>query len=308
MDYAQLGWYLLPAVLAGLGFGYFLLPKDGWPLIGKRPPFWTLPFVIIFLALFFGVLVRLIANVFFEGSVDSINKLLLGLAGLLSAPFLVWRTWIADRQRHIGQEELYTGLLVRAVEQLGATREEKKSREISDGEGKTKVETITETVPNTEVRLGAIYALEKLARDYEPLHWPIMEILCAYVRKNAGPPTPCSDEVREAYAKQHKDYEIFDLESMNNYLEIVRRREAEIRPPLPDVQAALTAMGRRSKQQRDFEKRKSIEDDVAGEHSFRLDLSACNLGFVDLRGLHFEDANFERSCFECASLQGAHLN
>jgi len=120
--------------------------------------------------------------------------------GLLSAPFLVWRTWIADRQRHIGQEELYTGLLVRAVEQLGATREEKKSREISDGEGKTKVETITETVPNTEVRLGAIYALEKLARDYEPLHWPIMEILCAYVRKNAGPPTPCSDEVREAYA------------------------------------------------------------------------------------------------------------
>ena len=64
--------------------------------------------------------------------------------------------------------------LTKAVEQLGATREEKtEDRKVK-------------TVPNTEVRLGAIYALEKLAGDYLPLHCEIIEILCAYVRKNSG--------------------------------------------------------------------------------------------------------------------------
>jgi len=43
------------------------------------------------------------------------------------------------------------------------------------------------TEPNFEVRLGAIYALEKLAREDLDLHWPIMETLCAYIRQNAGP-------------------------------------------------------------------------------------------------------------------------
>ena len=50
MDYAQLGWYLLPAVLAGLGFGYFLLPKDGWPLIFPS----SLSFWLCFLAFLSG--------------------------------------------------------------------------------------------------------------------------------------------------------------------------------------------------------------------------------------------------------------
>ena len=104
-------------------------------------------------------------------SAEDVNKLLLGLAGLLSAPLLLWRTLIADQQKNIAQEELFAGLLVKAVEQLGATRLEKTPA----GEN---------TVPNTEVRLGAIYALEKLARDYLPLHWQVMEILCAYVREN----------------------------------------------------------------------------------------------------------------------------
>ena len=117
-------------------------------------------------------------------SPDDINKLLLGLAGLIGAPFVIWRVTIAARANRIAadtakensriaQENLYTTLLTKAVEQLGATREEKVSAKGDDG----KIETEIKTVPNTEVRLGAIYALEKLARDYEPLHWPIMEIL-----------------------------------------------------------------------------------------------------------------------------------
>jgi hypothetical protein len=36
-----------------------------------------------------------------------------------------------------------------------------------------------------EIRLGGIYALEQIARDSEKDHWPIMEVLTAYIRENA---------------------------------------------------------------------------------------------------------------------------
>ena len=35
-----------------------------------------------------------------------------------------------------------------------------------------------------EVRLGGIYALEGIANESKELHWPIMEVLCTYVRVN----------------------------------------------------------------------------------------------------------------------------
>ena len=63
------------------------------------------------------------------------------------------------------------------------------------------------------IRLGGIYALERLARDSEKDHGPIMEVLTAYVRENAP---------RQAEAPQTAP------------------------APLPtDLQAILTVLGRR---------------------------------------------------------------
>jgi hypothetical protein len=36
------------------------------------------------------------------------------------------------------------------------------------------------------VRLGGIYALEQIASDSRDLHWPIMEVLTAYLRENTS--------------------------------------------------------------------------------------------------------------------------
>jgi hypothetical protein len=36
-----------------------------------------------------------------------------------------------------------------------------------------------------DVRIGAVYALEQIARDSAELHWPIMEVLTAYLREHA---------------------------------------------------------------------------------------------------------------------------
>ena len=36
-----------------------------------------------------------------------------------------------------------------------------------------------------DVRIGAVYALEQIARDWAELHWPVMEVLTAYLRQHS---------------------------------------------------------------------------------------------------------------------------
>jgi hypothetical protein len=80
------------------------------------------------------------------------------------------------RNLQIVQEGQITERFTRAIEQLGNDQ--------------------------MEVRLGGIYALERIARDSARDHWPIMEILAAYLRTHARweeeprgqPATPCTDD------------------------------------------------------------------------------------------------------------------
>jgi hypothetical protein len=100
------------------------------------------------------------------------------------------------------------------------------------------------------VRLGAIYALERIARDSERDHWPIMEILTAYVRGHA----PWEPRDVDPWEDQRLEDEILQA------------------PPLAiDIQAILTVLGRRTRTYGKGEDR-------------RLDLSYTDLHEVDLRG------------------------
>ena len=72
---------------------------------------------------------------------------------------------LANKNLELTREGQVTERFTKAIEQLGA----------ADNDGK----------PKSELRLGGIYALERIARDYERDHWPIMEVLTAYVRENA---------------------------------------------------------------------------------------------------------------------------
>jgi len=120
-----------------------------------------------------------------------------GLLILLTA-YVGWRrVRAAERQVDALSEGQVTDRFTRAVEQLGA----------SDEEGD----------PKLEIRLGAIYALERIARDSSKDHWVVMELLCAYLRQNSSVP-------------------IEDLEEFET-------------PGLPariDIQAAATVIGRRN--------------------------------------------------------------
>src|SRR5215216_6206665 len=93
-----------------------------------------------------------------QALVVTLAQILAGTA-LLSGLYFTWRTLQVNREGQI--TERYT----RAIDQLGKT----------DGEGNKLF----------EIRLGGIYALERIARESEEDYWPIMEILTAYVRQHA---------------------------------------------------------------------------------------------------------------------------
>ncbi len=78
---------------------------------------------------------------------------ILGGAALLSGLYFTWRTLQVNREGQI--TERYT----RAIDQLGKT----------DDDGNKLF----------EIRVGGIYALERIAKESEEDHWPIMEVLTA---------------------------------------------------------------------------------------------------------------------------------
>jgi uncharacterized protein YjbI with pentapeptide repeats len=84
----------------------------------------------------------------------------LGGVALLVGLYLTWRRIAAtERTVEISQEGQITERFTRAIEQLGHEK--------------------------IEIRLGGIYALERIARDSEKDHWPIIEVLTTYIRDNS---------------------------------------------------------------------------------------------------------------------------
>ena len=110
---------------------------------------------------------------FSRANSQALNHLALILAGIIGIPLLWVRTRAADRQARAANEQArvanvqaktaeqghITDRFTKAIEQLGSEK--------------------------MAVRLGAIYALERLSKDSPEDHWTIMEVLTAYVQDNA---------------------------------------------------------------------------------------------------------------------------
>ena len=126
---------------------------------------------------------------------------------------------------------------------------------------------------NPEVRLGGIYALERLARTSESEYWPIMEILTTFVRERAS----------------------------------VTKNQSLKEPPLrlaPDIQAALDVIGRRRHTYRDGESQRL---DLRGTDLRRANLAGAKLAGTILSEVRFEEANLAGIGLEEAILRAAHL-
>ena len=200
------------------------------------------------------------------------------LVAASTVPFALIRVWIndrtikaaerstaaAERTTNAAEQGLITDRINTAVTGLGVEKTVKQTA--PDG-------TTTEnTDANIEVRLGAVYALERLSQDSDRDHMQIMEILCAYIRTNApwdmGTDAPLDPETPTPFKK-----------------------------PRADIQAALTVIGRRAPDKIALERHKG----------FVLDLRDADLRGTDLRDGDFAQAWFWRSNFQFAVLTRANL-
>jgi hypothetical protein len=82
-----------------------------------------------------------------------------GLLAIIGIYMAHRRIRALERQVVVAQEGQITERFTRAIEQLGSER--------------------------MEVRLGGIYALERIAKDSDKDYWVIMETLTAFIRENA---------------------------------------------------------------------------------------------------------------------------
>jgi Pentapeptide repeats (8 copies) len=179
---------------------------------------------------------------------------ILGGAAVLVGLYFTWANLqvtqeTATKDRETTREGQVTERFTRAIDQLGAVNDK----------GETQL----------EIRLGGIYALERIARDSERDHWPIMAILTAYVRAHAPwPPkdaTLCHDDQSAAATPSAK-------------------KEPASPKPAADIQAIVTVLGRRTRT-------------FGNGEDQRLDLT-----HTDLRG-----ADLQRAHLEQADLRGAYL-
>ena len=118
---------------------------------------------------------------------------LAGLAGLVSAVLLVlWQLGqITLVEQQVTLVQIITALLVLVGLYWTSRRVLTAEDNVRVAEEGQITERFTRAIQqlgddeNMAIRLGGIYALERIARDSEKAHGPIMEVLTAYVRENA---------------------------------------------------------------------------------------------------------------------------
>ena len=144
------------------------------------------------------------------------------------------------------------------------------------------------------IRIGAIYALERIALEsMNRYHLPIMDVLCAYVRKQSS-----TDEKESGSVEQ----EIQEIEQ--------------------EIQEILTVIGRRSEEQRKIEgigPRIDLRDtylpsaylcgaNLDSTFLFGANLNYAALAYCSLKGTSLQMSNLKEADLEGANLEDADLN
>jgi uncharacterized protein YjbI with pentapeptide repeats len=180
-----------------------------------------------------------------------------GIAVLAGFYSTIQNIKVAQQSFALAQEGQITDRFSKAIEQLGAV----------DSNGKKKL----------EVRLGGIYALQRIANESEEEHWPIMEVLTAYVRANAPR----------------------------------RKQRAEAEwwlKPATDIQAILTVLGTRyAKSEHKNEILNLRTADMSGADLRGADLRGAYLWGADLHLAYLWGADLNHAVLMWADLRWAHF-
>jgi hypothetical protein len=196
---------------------------------------------------------------------DARATLLQALAGgaLLLGAYFTWRQVQTGRQQvHLAEQGQITERFTRAIDQLGSA--------------------------HLDVRLGGLYALERIARDSPDDRATIGEVLTAYLRGHAPWPPRLEDQPP---------------------IEAAIETVAFLRLRAPDVQAALTVLGRGhfADPDPDAPQLDLTDTDLRRSYLSRADLRRARLYGADLRRARFDDTDLRGATLIRAYLQEAHL-
>ena len=170
---------------------------------------------------------------------------ILGGTALLLGLYFTWRgQQNAQVQLEINRRGHITERFTQAIDQLGSE--------------------------NLEIQLGGIYSLERTAYEDRDHHWPVMEVLTAYIRQHA-PQQIGKDSSEDGPPAGHDN-------------------------PKPDIQAILSVIGRRS----EYHTNREVEPGP-------IDLSGSNLRGANLRGAILSASDLSRANLREADLREATL-
>jgi uncharacterized protein YjbI with pentapeptide repeats len=155
---------------------------------------------------------------------------------------------------------------------------------------------------NLAVRLGGIYALERLAKDSASDHWSVMEVLTAFVREYShGRSNPPWAWVSMLFVKD-------------------RLPEDQAEPSTPaDVQAILTVIGRRTRtlgngetqyldlRNANLQGANLAKAQLQGANLAKAQLQKAYLGEAQLQDANLVEAQLQDANLAKAQLQGAYL-
>jgi hypothetical protein len=204
-----------------------------------------------------------------------IRESIVQLGGILAIPAAVVTAFVAIQQIRISRENQFTDLLIKSIQLLAST----------GGPDHGEVAHLG--------RLGGIYGLERVASASARDHWPIMELLCRYIRQTPAKTSgvPSTDEAG------------------NRTIDWVR----SLPKPAIDIQAATSAIGRRSPEriQKEEDTRRNLAEASSVARSKDKDLDAIDKAYrLDFRGanlqaMEFFGCNFARGIFDDCRMEGA---
>ncbi len=202
-----------------------------------------------------------------ESASTTIRNIGFIMAGSVALPLAIWRGVVADRQAAAAQRQAET-----ALEQAETAQQSLLNERYQQG-----AEMLGSSV--LSVRLGGIYALERLAQEYPyEYHIQIMKLLCAFARH------PTRDE---------------DFEKK------LAERNANPRMPSSlreDVQATIDAIGSRDETRVEIETSQDFKLNLIG-----ADLSYARIGDANLSGAMLHYANLSYTNIFSTDLSNAYL-
>lgn len=172
-----------------------------------------------------------------------------------------------------------------------------------------------------DVRVGAVYALERIMIDSGRDHPTIVEVLAAFIREHSPASAKGLSQIAIDSARRRRTFSDVWIAYAR---ERARATSATVGRPTPkeprvsllrtgtehpatDVQAALTVLGRRPSGRVEQGRINLQGTKLTGANLEDASLADADLSFADLSGAHLARANLSRADLSCADLSNADM-